>query len=573
MSDIIRAVAASESATWWQDIEVPRLQKPVSIDAVVCDSIDGRRWDLVLKHAPDLSGSVGKIAAEYPTFTELAKAAFHSLDQSDPQLEDAGRLLPRYRVHRAVMAEVMGLKEWVALRRSTVGDLYYAALGTGALVEELREIYQRLYTEDERCRQQEMEDLGNQLEDLSQALHQILETAPEGSPQDQPTLEQQARALAQQMQQIMQQLADLEAEQEEAAEDEGRAIRAAGRAASTNASEQIEEVQEAEELAEAIGFDGGQPGGSGWSPFGHGGKVDSGPFDQQLRIAEMVKQHRILMEVAKVLGRLERRARSARGKKKVHGMDEVSDTTLGRDISRQTSSEMARMADPNQNLLWAADFSEGKLLNVEMDEEAAHEQGGPAMIARDTSGSTFSPIDTVAGQPISATAVFGAITLAMKATVVNEDRRPLLVLPFSGEHRPEDVPVYELDPDAPGGIDPNVVLQAITHTQGGGTNYTGWMKRVIRELTAENEKPWRNADLLVLTDGLCSIPSDTLEDFLAAKREHDLRVVTVLVGQPANNADGTLTPAGTLLFSFSDVLLEMNSLADADKVVDAAFGA
>lgn len=198
-------------------------------------------------------------------------------------------------------------------------------------------------------------------------------------------------------------------------------------------------------------------------------------------------------------------------------------------IARMLPCETMLLTRRPLRLLWHARHAERSLLTYEDDDllfqavpepvPAAQAQprhrreptleAGPLLVCVDTSGSMQGAPETLAKAVVLA---------ALRAA--HAQRRACRVYAFSG---PDEIVELELDLDLPG-----VERLGSFLTQGfrGGTEVSGPLERVLARL--EDER-WRQADLLIASDGEFGVPATTLAALADARARLGLRVQGVLI--------------------------------------------
>ena len=155
-------------------------------------------------------------------------------------------------------------------------------------------------------------------------------------------------------------------------------------------------------------------------------------------------------------------------------------------------------------------YTEAQLLEYELRAEERKGRG-PMVVLVDCSGS-------MSGQPLD-WAVAVALGLADTAarqrrwtTVVFFDTRILAEVEF-----------------APGEKDAHKIVQVATVGVAGGTDYEPALARAREKIASATQ--YRQADVVMITDGVCRVGDEFLAEFLEAKRRLEFRVWSVLVGQ------------------------------------------
>jgi uncharacterized protein with von Willebrand factor type A (vWA) domain len=207
---------------------------------------------------------------------------------------------------------------------------------------------------------------------------------------------------------------------------------------------------------------------------------------------------------------------------------ETRGITRSDEISRMLPSESVFLGHPQLKMVWHARRAEKALLTYRVEgvlsEHVLTEneileskpgkkerlERGPIIVCLDTSGSMHGTPEQVAK----------ALTLeAMR--VAHKEKRACYVYAFSG---PQQVIEHQLELTEQGLTELMAFLIQSFH---GGTDIQAPLERAVAKLDTEQ---WKRADIMIVTDGEFSVPSNTVELINKAKEQDKLRVHGVLVG-------------------------------------------
>ncbi|TGO02210.1 hypothetical protein PN36_28600 [Candidatus Thiomargarita nelsonii] len=209
---------------------------------------------------------------------------------------------------------------------------------------------------------------------------------------------------------------------------------------------------------------------------------------------------------------------------------ETRGITRSDDISRMLPSELVFLGHPQLKMLWHARRAEKALLTYRVkgvlsehvlteneDIESKQQPGkkerlerGPIIVCLDTSGSMHGTPEMIAK----------ALTLeAMR--VAHKEKRACYLYAFSG---PQQVIEHQLELTEQGLTEFMAFLIQSFH---GGTDIQAPLAKAVAKLDTEE---WKRADIMIVTDGEFSVPSNTVELINKAKEKDKLRVHGVLVG-------------------------------------------
>jgi len=258
-------------------------------------------------------------------------------------------------------------------------------------------------------------------------------------------------------------------------------------------------------------------------------------------LAALLTRLPALQQIAEELGRMESHSRrtlkSERG-----GRETVVGVRISGELADALPCELALLGDDETEDMFYHRYSEHRLLCLEFDgsafqEEAVEEKRGPVVACVDTSGS-------MQGSP---EAVAKALILTVIRRVLPQGRRVNLML-FGG---PGDYRNIEV---AKGKNCVAPLLEFLALGFHSGTDYDGPLKHSMNLLETE---PYRKADILIVTDGLCRASRNVTTQLLEAKASNDFRVISVIVGGD---------PSGVK--DFSDQVWEVNPNSTMQAFVD-----
>lgn len=253
-----------------------------------------------------------------------------------------------------------------------------------------------------------------------------------------------------------------------------------------------------------------------------------------------------LKRLTDLVGKMSALARSRAKAKLKDRSGETSSVEVGRpeDLSRLLPTELATLASPvpGAGLLFYQRYAERRLLyrDVRTKDRAGR---GPVVAMVDRSGS-------MAGEKMEwATAVaLAAVRLASGAA--GAQRRRSCVLFFD-----EEVVLEERF--EPRERDARKLLRVATVNAGGGTGYEAPLSRAL-EITAESA--YRGADLLLVTDAICTLSDGFVERLLAEKERRGISLYSVLIGSRST----------TGLARYSDEVHALASVSGGGPVADRA---
>jgi len=296
---------------------------------------------------------------------------------------------------------------------------------------------------------------------------------------------------------------------------------------------QLDQVTEAQEMMQQIGATGFDLEPGLWEKQG---------WLELEKLRPLLDQLKPFERLVKQLGRggtRGRRRRSLLQRERANGSqrvvqsplvsEEISENAITRSdhLSRMLPSEamLACSPEPELQLLHTARRAERALLSYEfagwLEAEAKpgrrlHSRpsgkGGPIMVCLDTSGSMSGGREALSK------------ALALKCiSAAHSKKRPCYLYAFGGA---EQLAEIEVGVERGQGLEP--LLDFLCHSFNAGTDVDAPMASALARLTDE---AWRDADVLLITDGQFNVPAQELQDQLQhAQWELGLEVHGLLVG-------------------------------------------
>lgn len=235
-------------------------------------------------------------------------------------------------------------------------------------------------------------------------------------------------------------------------------------------------------------------------------------------LARQLQQNPVIKELVHKMGRAyisEEKKKQARipqaSKSEVHG------THRSDDLARLLPTELVNLEDEALETLFYARFLEQNLMTYELQgvswtqgEQLEWEQKrtGPVVACLDTSGS-------MSGAPLLKAR---ALLLAVSA-IVQQERRSLHVLLFGDSGEVREFAMTE-ENNAAG------LLHFLRQDFGGGTDFETPLNRAC-EVIAQ-DKGYEKADILMISDGDCTLSDDYIERLQTRKQMLDCSVYSVL---------------------------------------------
>lgn len=476
-------------------------------DNVIAEAeADSKRFRTAIGNKPvieyeveDENGKSSK-SFEWETFPEavrdIARGAF---GWDEPALRDQAEVRPSHQFNRQVISSVLNGEKFNESRPYTRNNELESMFGAMALAEDLRENAGKLASEH-IARSEQMAEQEQAIDDADQLLDNLRQQAQEQPGEIDPNLIQQAHQATQAQQQAQAKLGQLVQQHQQS-----NSVQAAQALAQSAAKALTDAV-------DAAGALGSLPGS------GPGDSRKLSP-DRQLALAEKWARNKTLREVLKMAGRMIRDMRFKRETRVKNVPLEPVDVTTGRNLPRLLPHEMARAYRANLRLTFLNDYARRSLLEFEYEgkQPAGH---GPLLVALDCSGSMDADLGGATRREWA-----GSLGLAL-CTLARREKRA-----FAGIHFGSYSELQTWMWPARGEIDPNEIVDYVTHTYGGGTDITIALNETMRIITDVPE--FKTADLVLIGDGQDGFAPDDLR-IRDALRKLGVRAHCISIACPNN---------------------------------------
>jgi len=266
---------------------------------------------------------------------------------------------------------------------------------------------------------------------------------------------------------------------------------------------------------------------------GHDQKL---PFKEKMEIAKKLKESEKMAQITKMAGKMRNIAITSRRSRISPGTSEIFEVEEGDDIGRVLPSELAYYKIPKARKIFMKKLAMKELLQYKLIDRAMDEKG-PIVICIDNSGS-------MSGDPEiwSKALAVGMIELAMK------DKRTLIVNHYGSSCDP--IKKYIFNPNE------NNTLQLIDMSEfflGGGTDFVKPLNEARKDISDRLE----DADIVFITDGICGVPDQWVEDFNKWRHEKKVKVYSFLVDFVNESPD--------VLKEFSDMVMPSSHLDNSNR--------
>ncbi len=246
------------------------------------------------------------------------------------------------------------------------------------------------------------------------------------------------------------------------------------------------------------------------------GDLKTVPLGDRLKLVDRITRDRRMKQVAELVGRFRNLARAKQKDKVKKDRDEIHSIKLGADLEHVLPQELAALRHPVLKLDFYRKFTEKALLQYDL--KVNEPQGrGPIVALIDISGS-------MGGQPLDWAI---ATALALVDTAARQKRRSKVIF-FDTEVKKE----VEF---GPGERDIQKIMDIASTGAAGGTDYKPALLAAKKTIETVN---FKNADVVMVTDGLCRVSEPFLQKFNEVKKRLEFRCFTVLIGSDRHNELG-----------------------------------
>ena len=491
-----------------------------------------------------------------PTFKYLHEDIFMSLYQYEPKLLSLQEMHIQSSMNRSILEKIINTPLYIHLRKICRCDMFNAGVGTEiigqAAIESLEEEMakvddfetKRKALDDLIRQEQKMDDISDEIDDLMEQIED-LQFQDQDDPDVQEQLEQLQIQLGEQYDNLQQarNLAAMEAEDcEDLIIDEDDLTNLdddltgdASMAIIGTLQPCIQQVTELEKTIQAWGL----KTGSGQENGGYGGKVTYGV---KRNILEKIRSSEYLTKFTDKIGKFKETAIAQQEKKDKATVIEINSVTNGSKIEDTLSSDMINLCNDVTKKEFYKRMSENQLLTYEKNADKAKNKG-PIIVCVDKSGS----MGGYNGDCESCLDWAKALSVGI-LEIAQRQKREFACIAY-------DTNITDLITIHKDEIVPEKILQVAEIQDGGGTSFMVPLKKCL-ELIDQSE--FKQADIVFITDGECSISSDFMRNFKQKKEDKEFRVLGVIVDEGGYHA------SDTSLKDFCDSITRISDIANAD---------
>jgi uncharacterized protein with von Willebrand factor type A (vWA) domain len=508
--------------------------------------------------------SVADGMQEITTFDTLHQDMFLSLFKYQPEIIPESHMKRSTRINNRIMRKLVELPEYRDLRRHCRLDLFNAALGTEVIGEKAVQIIKDWKQEALDALQQRQQGGGagsgsggpggsggsggagnnnqipnpfvaiEQLQKAEQQLDDLLEEQKNlqailddmknaGGGSGMAGIQKQLDDLALSIQEA-EQLANMAADQCDDFIDNNDDLLDNLATKFMGAFSEVDEmVAETTDYLDAWGLDEGE--------------ACRVPFAEKKEAVERIRDTKKLKDLTKLIGRFKESAINEQKKKSKDGATSIKSVKMGSNIQDVLPSEKMKLCNDITKKDFYRKFNQKELMQYEKNSTKRKSQG-PMIICNDESGSMEGSREKWSK----------AVSIAM-LEIANQQKRDYAYIAY-GSTANEPVIIEKNE------INPTKVLNIAERFINGGTNFEAPLRKAMDLIKTSK---FKNADIVFITDGDCSISSEFKRKFNALKEEKEFSCMGILV----NTGGGRVSDKS--LKEFCDVIHTVGSIADLNN--------
>lgn len=512
-----------------------------SMNSIEHYDIEIDTYNQILEQSPILQETLKEGEALLKPFKYLLQDIYLSLIKLKPRLLNASEISSSALINRQILKSLINTPEYITLRKTCQLNDFNSALGSEIIAKEALEIIKQIVDKMIENNQVDQIDKINQLADVEEEIEYL---AQEND--DLQEMIQQMQDMGKNTDSIQQQINNNNMQLEKA-----KQLANAIRRNKDNAGEYLQEQisQTTQEIIDnntnymidAInnGMDTVNEASNIINEWGLG----DGDVNSKLRISlnskkmaiEKIRHSAKLTKLTDIIGKFKDTAIAEQKKKSKYGAVEIKSVTTGKRIEDVLPSDRMNLANDVTKKDFYRRMTDNQLL-VYSKESSNEKNKGPIVMCIDTSGSMRGDREMW-----SKALAVGVIEIAQL------QRRDYACISFSSK---ANQPIV-IDRDKP---NPQKIIDIAEEFSGGGTSFEEPLQKAS-ELIKESK--FKNADILFITDGDCSISSSFESKFKNLKDEKEFRCIGVLI-------DSYKDTEQTSLKDFCDKIISIKDIRDLD---------
>lgn len=467
-----------------------------------------------------------------PTFKYLHEDIFMSLYQYDAVVLPPERMHIQSWMNRNILSQLINTPAFITLRKTCRCDMFNAGIGTEIIGKQAIEILEKELAKirdfdkkkealEKLIEQEEQVDsLSEELEEMEELLDEMRMSGEEETEEFEELMEQysngemtlqQARNMAEQMSKDCEELVE--------ANDELTESMPVLMDNSINTA--TSEVQQVSQYVQAWGL-------------GQGSDIKV-PFGIKRSALEKIRNSEYLKKFTDMIGKYKECAVEEQKKKIRNSAIEIKSVKVGDKIEDALPSDKLNLCNEVTKKDFYRRMTQGQLMSYDKESQKQKNKG-PIIVCIDQSGSMHGEKDMWA----KALAV-GILEVAQL------QKREFACIPYDYDVR--KVTVIHKDE-----ISPDKIIGIAEESATGGTDFEAPLKKASELIEDSN---FKEADIIFITDGDCSVSSDFRRKFKQLKEDKDFKTMGVLVDYGHNSSSS--------LQDFCDSITTVSRIADATE--------
>lgn len=502
----------------------------------------------IFQDVVDTSDEMQQIIEEgcaiYPAFEYMFQDIFLSLCKYKAKLLPESEMHMSTRLNRKFAECYLNTPEYIKLRQTCRMDQFNAAVGTiiigKKLLKVVEEVMNKLKEQEEAMKkmeelikkEQEMDELLEENEEMDEILQGLIANGQGNSSYAQELQDQiDENAKSQQaIQQLANQIAD---EMDDLIEEDDLAndiYLKSGKAF----DEASLEVAETSDLVNTWGL-------------GEGDKCRVS-YQNKKDAIERIRKSKKLKSLTDLIGRFKESAITEQKKKTKNGAVEISSVTVSNKIEDTLPSEKMLLLNDTTKKEFYNKYSENRLMTYSKESNKSKNKG-PIILCCDESGSMEGDRETWSK----------AFTMGVLEIAQMQKRDFAFIAYASSANDPIVIKKGE--------VSPTKVITICEEFIDGGTDFARPLRKALELI---KDSTFKNADIIFVTDGDCSVSDDFRREFKSVKEEKEFSCKGILVDM------GGYRASDITLKQFCDDVVRISDVADLtngeSEVNKALFG-
>lgn len=457
-------------------------------------------WERMLEELAPLVAATDSLTEVTKTGQPFMADAFWSFFKAVTDLHGPNAVRPDHLINLLIRQEMEELSEWAQLRRYTQGDDVASAMACVTIEPDVETLFDR-----QQKRQEELDELLKQMQAFAESQAQLhdLDAMVEQMMADDPENPE---------------LEGLQAEAEAGAAalgEMGEALQAAGQAICEAMGGDKIDIRLSMKDALGKALDEARSMAMSGDAWGlEPGEIKRMDANERMALAKKINGNPKLKRIAEIFGKSKPVLFLEQERKVEYARTEVHSLTEGDDIEHLLPEEILRLADPDLELEFLADFAEGRLQQYHLEGEEKVAKGA-IIWCEDGSGS-------MAGEKELWAKAIGLCLLHL----ARKQNRRFYAIHFGS---PGEYKVFDFA--KPSDFVPAKIFAFAELFFDGGTDFETPLNVAVQHLQEEYRTTTRvEGDIVFCTDGLCQVKPRWLDWFLEEQSRLKFLTYGIIIG-------------------------------------------